>query len=424
MRVLGGLLVGVAAIVAAFGCTAILGVDGVYTLAPATSTDDGSSGDGDPAGGDALSGDGSQAPEPFTALAAGSAHTCGLTPRGGVQCWGATLSPDGGVPTAAGPYNTHPVEIGGFDATPTALTAGGYHTCALLMGGAVQCWGDNDNGELGNKMQVGRSVPTTVLDLPEPIVSLATGKTHTCAVLQGKNVVCWGSNASSELGDGSTTTRTSPVAVQGLPSGVVKAVAVGDAHSCALLDNGNVWCWGSTSEGQTGNAAPSPSPPVAVNMVVNATAISAGAAHTCVVVSGGAIVCWGRNTSDQCGLAMPSSWTAPALVMLPSVVAADTVSAGGDSSCAVLGASADGQVVCWGANTRGELALGPDGGTTSTPAITTVTGVLAMAQGDTHACAIIGAMRDTFCWGANDLGQLGDRTTTDRNEPTLVKGGP
>jgi alpha-tubulin suppressor-like RCC1 family protein len=420
MRLLGGLLLGVAAFGAAFGCTSILGIDGDYSLAPALRNLDDSGDSADATVSDAAAADAGREVETYLALAAGSAHTCGLVPGGGVRCWGAGFD-DGGPPMEGGTILAHPTNVVGFGAPPIALAAGGNHTCALLRTGGVQCWGDNDNGELGDGTLTPRAAPTSVQGFHDTIVSLATGPHHSCAVLESsKSVVCWGNNADMELGDGTTIMHPAPVAVQGVPSGKALAVAVGEFHSCVLLTDGAVWCWGATGEGQTGITQAMPTPPILVGMVPNATAISAGSAHTCALygVSGG-IACWGRNNYGQANGGMPSASTPPTLVGLPDSMGAAAVFAGGDSACAI-GKSAERPMFCWGANTFGQLALGAEAGPSSDPAATLLSGISTIALGAAHGCATSGPDRHAYCWGDNMFGQLGDGDTMNTNRPVLV----
>ena len=147
-----------------------------------------------------------------------------------------------------------PQTVNGLSGKVQSLTAGNYHTCALLQGGAVQCWGLNSYGQLGNGDTSGKEgSPQTVTGLSGKVQSLTAGNYHTCALIQGGAVQCWGSNFYGQLGKGDTSGKEgSPQTVTGL-SGTVQSLTAGENHTCALIQGGIVQCWGSNSSGQLGN---------------------------------------------------------------------------------------------------------------------------------------------------------------------------
>ena len=279
------------------------------------------------------------------------------------------------------------------------LDVGDYHTCAIVDNGDLKCWGYNDNGRLGNG-NLG-SGSTYDLDAPSSTaIDLGTGRTavavsaggsHTCAVLDNGSAKCWGANGWGQLGTGTSGPTASPAFVDINPSAASSgshsgrtavAVSAGGAHSCALLNDGGVMCWGMESgSGKGGSGSTSWTTPYQVLTGYNSTggywyqpaiAVSAGGVHSCVILNDGSVTCWGLGTSGQLGL--PSAPSSPA--------AATSL---------------------WGAQ--------PDLGTGRT--------AIAIAAGYTHTCAILDN-GDLKCWGSNTYGQLGDGTTTNRNEPTLV----
>jgi hypothetical protein len=142
--------------------------------------------------------------------------------------------------------------VSGLSSGVAELAAGQYHTCALLKSGGVKCWGNNADGELGaGDPEAQRRTPVDVSGLASGVVALDAGYAHTCAVMAGGGVKCWGQGLSGQLGDGRGLNRGTPTAVTGL-AGAAAAIAAGGIHSCALLAGGAVECWGSNYEGELG----------------------------------------------------------------------------------------------------------------------------------------------------------------------------
>ncbi len=185
------------------------------------------------------------------AIAAGELHTCALTDQGGVQCWGANLWSQLGDGSTTF-RSTTPVDVVGLASGVQAIAAGGFHTCALTDQGGVQCWGANGSGQLGDGSTARHLTLVDVVGLASGVQAIAAGGDHTCALTDQGGVQCWGANGSGQLGDGSTTDRTTPVDMVGLPNGV-QAIAAGDYHTCALTDQGGVKCWGANFNGQLGD---------------------------------------------------------------------------------------------------------------------------------------------------------------------------
>ncbi|MBC8161424.1 MAG: RCC1 repeat-containing protein, partial [Roseiflexaceae bacterium] len=131
--------------------------------------------------------------------------------------------------------------------TLTSISAGKYHTCALTSTGGAQCWGYNIDGQLGDGTTTNRTTPVAVNGLSSGVQAITAGRFHTCALLSTGGVQCWGDNASGQLGDGTTTQRSTPVAVSGLSSGV-QAISAGEYHTCALSSTG-ANCWGFNYDG-------------------------------------------------------------------------------------------------------------------------------------------------------------------------------
>jgi alpha-tubulin suppressor-like RCC1 family protein len=237
-----------------------------------------------------------------TAIALGSQHTCAVLSDGTVNCWGKNANGQLGDGTTTD--SSTPVAVTGIS-TAIAVSAGFFHTCALLSAGTVNCWGANSNGQLGNGTTIGASIPVEVDGITTATAISGSVGWHTCAALSSGAVNCWGLNAEGQLGDGTTTDSSTPVPVTGITTAM--GVSAGLRHSCAVLSNGTAKCWGDNESGQLGDGTNTESPtPVAVTGITNATTISAGGKHTCALLSDNTVDCWGMPVT----LTATPSWGA------------------------------------------------------------------------------------------------------------------
>ena len=325
------------------------------------------------------------------------------------------------MPTLSVMAGTPSVANAGFQATSsgtyltgaTAITAGSQFTCALVASGGVDCWGDNSIAELGDGTTTSSSVPMAVRGITTAS-AIAAGFGHACALLAGGTVKCWGANATGQLGDGTLGQSTTPVAVSGIAGAI--AIVAGGQHTCALLSAGTVKCWGEDLEGELGDGT-TPiyrSTPVAVIGLTGVRALAAGGRHTCALLSGGTVKCWGWNSWGQLGDGTSTSRSKP--VAVAGLTGAAAIAAGDDHTCALLG---DGSVACWGHNQYGELGNGTTTDSSTAVPVFFVSTVSAITGGQHHTCALLAA-GSVDCWGYNLFGQLGDGTTTDSLTPTSV----
>ena len=292
-----------------------------------------------------------------TALSAGHVSSCALRSTGTVDCWG--FNGDGDLGDGTTTNSSTPVAVTGLSGV-TAIATQGDHSCALLTGGTVDCWGDNVNGELGIGTTTGpdtcgtESCSTTPVAVPglSGVTAIAAGNQHFCALLFGGTVECWGWNDDGQLGNGTTTDSPSPVPVSGL-SGVT-TITAGYEHTCAVLSAGTVDCWGYNADGELGNGSTTnSSTPVAVSGIGQASAIAAGAYHSCALLSTGTVDCWGYNGDGELGNGSTTSSSTP--VEAGGISGVTSIASGDYYSCALL---SGGTVDCWGYNDNGQLGNG------------------------------------------------------------------
>ena len=177
-----------------------------------------------------------------------ASHTCAVLDTGGEQCWGSGVwgaLGDG----SSGWHRSVLGDVVGLSSGVAAVSSGGYYTCALLDTGGVMCWGSNSHGQVGDGTTTIKKTPVDVSGLSTGVVNISSGDFHSCAVLDTGGVKCWGENEDSQLGDGTTTDRSTPVDVIELSSDAI-AVSAGSTFTCAVLDTGGVACWGNDAFGK------------------------------------------------------------------------------------------------------------------------------------------------------------------------------
>ena len=297
--------------------------------------------------------------------------------------------------------------------TATDVAASGYYSCVLLKNGTVQCWGNNQFGQLGNGTTTNSSTPVLVTGITTATI-VAVGSSHSCARLTDSTVQCWGNNQFGQLGNGTTTNSSTPVPVvnttnTGSLTGAT-AVAAGGYHSCARLADSTLQCWGNGAKGQLGpniQSTGETGTPVTVTGIETATAIAAGSEHSCALLDNNTVKCFGLNNVGQLGNGTTTNSSTPVSVVNTTntgvLTGATAVAAG---TCVRL---QDSTVQCWGTNKFGQLGNGTTEDALTPVPVTGITTATAIAAGERHSCALLN--NSTIqCWGDNSAGQLGDGT--------------
>jgi cysteine-rich repeat protein len=285
----------------------------------------------------------------FGAVACGQSHACGTRLDGTLSCWGNNASGQLGAatPTPSGQQ----VEVPG--GPWASVSTGSYQTCAVAGDTSLWCWGNNANGQLGIGSTVDSSRPAQVAGVGW--TQVCTGYLHTCAVKQDGTLWCWGMNANYQLGDATVAFRMTPGQV---PTSTWTQVTTGLYHTCATRQDGSLWCWGGNTAGQLGvvSAPVQPNAKFGDALQVPGTwrSVAAGQTHTCGIMTDRSLWCWGENGQGQLGDGSQFSRGTPVSVVAPGRVWA-WVGAGLAHTCAV---ATTGEMWCWGANEQGQLGIG------------------------------------------------------------------
>lgn len=349
------------------------------------------------------------------AIAAGYGHACAVTTRGQLKCWGGNGAGElgTGVATSAMPI---PVDANAVSGTVRSVAIGHGYTCAVVAGAGVRCWGYGLGGELGNGWTNSTTQPVDVVGLRSDVAELAGGLMgHACVLRATGEILCWGDGRQGQLGSAIPSQRNSPVAVVAASSGVA-AIASGDHHACALLEDASLQCWGGNTSGELGNGSrrSSPSPTNTLAVGVGIAVVATGGSHTCAAAADGRVFCWGLNVFGEIGGG--SSDTQPSPLVIGGLRDVVSVTGGDIHSCAL---TRSGAVKCWGDNGVGQLGAGTQGDSHLAPSTVPSlgSGVVSIAAGSYHTCAVT-ADGGVKCWGQNALGALGDGTPTNRLVPT------
>lgn len=339
----------------------------------------------------------------FTQVSVSVGTVCALNNLGKSYCWGDYIL--GQLSNNMGAFLFDPRDTNTMSSQVSAVSVGSYYSCAVKNGSAY-CWGANGSGQLGNGNNTLQGSPVQVSGLTSGVTQIATdsdnyySNRHACAIHNGA-VKCWGDNSNGQLGNGTTGgTSNVPVQVSGLTSGAV-SVAVSLWHSCAVMNTGSVKCWGNNSHGQLGNnSTVNSNVPVDVIGVTSATLVSVATRYSCAT-DAGALKCWGLNSSGQLGDGTTTDRMSPVTVtgVTSGVTSVATMSYDTSNSftCAVV----NGAAKCWGYGYNGRLGSAVGSSTVPTQVTGFSSGVSKVSLNVAGGCLLTteGAVH---CWGENN----------------------
>lgn len=322
-----------------------------------------------------------------------------------------------------------------FTKSLAAVGEGHNHGCAILSDNKAYCWGEGAWGALGTNSTSDSSTPTPIYtdgDLSgKTIKQIATGDWHSCAIVSDNRVYCWGYGSNGELGNGTYNQANAPVAVStsGVMSGKnITQIATGFNHNCALDSDGKIYCWGQNAYGELGNNSTTISNvPVATSMNEfggrRVKQIIAGFFYSCALTTDGSVFCWGTTENGRIGAGQTSGYSARPVQISFGGKKVESISGHATHACAVISGSQG--LYCWGKNNRGQIG---NGSTTDSyaPSPASVSGILGggktirqVKANYEHTCVLISS-GDVYCWGAGDKGQLGNGSTSDSTSPVKV----
>lgn len=351
-------------------------------------------------------------------------HVCGLTNLGNLYCWGSnSFGQLGDNDTKLIPTTQYSNE---FNNLIFKSVATGYlFTCGLSNEGKLYCWGRNIYGELGVDISTAESI-NPILVSNSIFTQISAGNAFSCSIKDDGDVYCLGANNLFQMANDNTIVNSfTPIKwdTTNTGSNLAKLISSFFYHTCTISNEGKVYCWGRNDYGQLGNNDTTDSIPVASN-IENVKKVSAGKLHSCALNNYGQIYCWGNNEYGQLGDGTNTNNLSPTLVDY-SIYNSEKnkfikVESGNEFSCAL---TSIGLVYCWGDNEYGQLGNGSNESSSNPLRVVDLNNepiyFKDLALGDKHACAIALDSK-TYCWGKNDVGQLGDSTFVNQMNPTLV----
>ena len=343
-------------------------------------------------------------------LGLGENHTCAVSQNSILKCWGLNILGQLGDGSTDSRRTPVPINLGNGRSV-RALALGNFHSCAILDDHSVSCWGSNLLGQIGDPDIVGSSLTPIPVDLGEEqsAKAIASGGDHTCALLNNHSLKCWGQNDAGQLGDGSgDPVQNSPTPVALGTNRRAKAITAGRAHTCAILDDDTLWCWGKNGVGQLGDKSNDDrNTPVPIDLGEGRSVrtVVSRENHTCAILDNYTLKCWGENGDGELGDQKTADNHTPTLVELGDAKVLK-VTVGNGFSCTQTGNYA---LRCWGTNNFGELADGtnnPRNTLDTTSNLPPGRAILSIQSGYNHTCVRLedGSL---LCWGNNNHGKLG-----------------
>ncbi len=360
--------------------------------------------------------------ESFPQVSLGQQYTCAILGDGSLKCWGMGNTGRLGIGSVQNENTPRTVDFG-LGRTAVSMSIGQAHACAILDDGSLKCWGEGTSGRLGANSGDTKMSPSPVnLGFGRTAMSVGAGYDHTCVILDNGTVSCWGNDNYGQIGDGGlVASKYLPVLTSSLGvNRTAVAISSGGTHTCVILDNGAVSCWGGNGYGQLGNGGTTDkaTPTLTSSLGINRTAvaISSGISHTCAILDNGSLSCWGYGYAGQLGNGGNSNQNTPQSVNLGLGRTAVSVSTKSSMTCAVLD---DASLVCWGSNGAGQLGIGSiiNNNTPQTVNLGMGRTPVSVSAGANHACAVLDDGSLT-CWGDNSEGQFGDGAFQSRLEPS------
>ena len=339
----------------------------------------------------------------------GSSHSCGLTPGKTVKCWGANGSGQLGDATTAAKY--YPVDVINFN-NVRALSVGSYHNCAVTEDNRAYCWGNGANGRLGHGTNMQKTIPTEIANISGQVQSIVAGNQSTCAILLNGDLYCWGSNTYGVIGAGLSNDLKVPTKIT-LPVGA-KMIALGGQNAYVIGTDGGVYATGSNANGAMTSEHISIKTFVKLNQITGrADSIYSGLSSTsaCAIMEGGTPLCWGSAAGN--GYSVSDTPITPT-----GISSVKSISIEQGQKCALL---STGGISCWGDAEYGLLGTNDytDSSVPIQPIVELRSRVKQISSGLYHRCIVLDSGA-TKCWGSGTSGQLGNNSTSGTILPSSV----